>query len=135
MDFLFLFKLKIIPNCRSRCVCIRFLERMDSYRIRLVSLSESERFNPLRNESDAEKNLFQWKQKVYPIWKLERSDNDPVWWKHSIDLFFKVACRVKTNVLAPWTTKNTTSSHYFSKKLKPILCRVIKGTWKSLNWK
>ena len=90
---------------------------------------------PLRNENDAEKNLFQWKQKVCPIWKLDRSDNDPVWWKHSIDLFFKVACRVKTNALAPWTTKDTTSSHYFSKKLKPILCRVIKGTWKSLNGK
>ena len=31
--------------------------------------------------------MFQWKQKTYPIWKLEQSQRDPVWWKHSI-LFF-----------------------------------------------
>ena len=30
------------------------------------------------------KNLFQWKQNAYPIWKLERSDCDLVWSKHSI---------------------------------------------------
>ena len=30
----------------------------------------------------------------------------------------KVACGVKTN--ATWTTRNTTSSHYFSKKIKSI---------------
>ena len=29
---------------------------------------------------------------------------------------FKVACRVKTNTT--WTTKNTISFHYFSKKIK-----------------
>ena len=46
VDFLFSVKLKIIPNYRSRCVSIRFLERIDSYPIRLVSLSESERSNP-----------------------------------------------------------------------------------------
>ena len=28
----------------------------------------------------------------------------------------KVACKVKTN--ATWTTKNTTSSHYFSEQFK-----------------
>ena len=39
-------KLKIVPKYRSRCVSIRFLERIDSYPIRLVSLSESERSNP-----------------------------------------------------------------------------------------
>ena len=39
---------------------------------------------PLRYENHAEKNMFQWKQKAYPIWKLERSHSDPVWWKHSI---------------------------------------------------
>ena len=46
VDLLFSVKLKIIPNYRSRCVSIRFLERIDSYPIRLVSLSESERSNP-----------------------------------------------------------------------------------------
>ena len=40
--------------------------------------------------------------------------------------YIKMACRVKN--YTTWTTKNTTSSHYFSKKLKTILCRVIKGT-------
>ena len=45
VSFLFTFKLKIIPNYCSRCVSIRFLERIDSYPIRLVSLSESERSN------------------------------------------------------------------------------------------
>ena len=39
---------------------------------------------PLRYENHAEKNMFQWKQKAYPILKLERRHSDPVWWKHSI---------------------------------------------------
>ena len=39
---------------------------------------------PLRYENHAEKNMFQWKQKAYPIWKLERSHSDPVWRKHNI---------------------------------------------------
>ena len=43
---LFSFRLKIIPNYRSICVSIRFLERIDSYPIHLVSLSEWERSNP-----------------------------------------------------------------------------------------
>ena len=39
--------------------------------------------NPLRcYENRAEKDLFQWKQKTYPIWELEQSNSDPVWWKH-----------------------------------------------------
>ena len=46
VSFLFSFKLKIIPNYCSRCVSIRFLERIDSYPIRPVSLSESERSDP-----------------------------------------------------------------------------------------
>ena len=46
VSFLFSFKLKIIPNYCSRCVYIRFLEWINSYPIRLVSLSESERSNP-----------------------------------------------------------------------------------------
>ena len=37
---------KIKPNYHSICVSIRFLERIDCYPIRLVSLSESERSNP-----------------------------------------------------------------------------------------
>ena len=36
----------MIPNYRSRCVSISFSERIDSYPIRLVSLSESDRSNP-----------------------------------------------------------------------------------------
>ena len=76
-------ELKIIPNYRSRCVSIRFLERFESYPIRLVSLSESERSNPSPLQKSCRKNLFQWKQKAYLIWKLEQSDNDPVWWKHT----------------------------------------------------
>ena len=32
---------------------------------------------PLPYENHAEKNMFQWKQKVYPIWKMERSHSDP----------------------------------------------------------
>ena len=81
---LFSFKHKIIPNNRSICVSIRFLEQIDCYPIRLVSLSESERSTPLRYENHAEKSPSQWKQKVYPIWKLEWGESDPVWWKHSI---------------------------------------------------
>ena len=46
VGFLFSFKLQILRNYRYRCVSIRFLERIDSYPIRLVSLSESERSNP-----------------------------------------------------------------------------------------
>ena len=46
VGFLFSFKIKIIPNYRSKYVFIRFLEWIDSYPIRLVSLSESERSNP-----------------------------------------------------------------------------------------
>ena len=41
---------------------------------------------PFHYENYAEKNLFQWKQKTYPIWKLERSDSDAVWWKHSTSM-------------------------------------------------
>ena len=32
---------------------------------------------PLRHKNHAKKNMFQWKQKAYPIWKLERSHSDP----------------------------------------------------------
>ena len=46
VGFLFSFKLKIIPNYCSRCIFIRFLERIDSSPIRLIHLSESERSNP-----------------------------------------------------------------------------------------
>ena len=45
VSFLFSFKLTI-SNYGSRCVSIRFLERIDSYLIRLVSFSESQRSNP-----------------------------------------------------------------------------------------
>ena len=46
LGFLFSFKLKIIPIYRSRCVSISFSDRIDSFPIRFVSLSESERSNP-----------------------------------------------------------------------------------------
>ena len=46
VGFLFSFKLKIIPNYRFRCVSIRFLGRIDSYLIHLVSLSKSESASP-----------------------------------------------------------------------------------------
>ena len=39
---------------------------------------------PLHYQNHAKKNMFQWKQKAYLIWKLEQSHSDPVWWKHSI---------------------------------------------------
>ena len=68
VSFLFSFKLKIIPSYCSRCVSISFSERIDSYPIRLVSLSESKRSNPPPYENHVEKNMFQWKQKAYPIW-------------------------------------------------------------------
>ena len=102
VGFPFSFKLKIIPNYRSSCFSIRVLERIDSYPIRLVSLSESVRSNlsplrPLRYENHAEKNPFQWKQKAYPIWKLERSDSDPVSWKHSIN--YLKFCRISQEML------------------------------------
>ena len=45
VSYLFSFKLKI-SNYGSRCVSIRFLERIDSYLIRLVSLSKLEHSNP-----------------------------------------------------------------------------------------
>ena len=44
---------------------------------------------PLRYKNHVEKNMFQWKQKAYLIWKLEQSDNDPVWWKHKRFFFYK----------------------------------------------
>ena len=78
VDFLFLFKLKIIPNYRSRCASIRFLEGIGNYPIRLVSLTKSECFNPSLLRKSCRKKSLQRKQKAYPIWKLERSDNDPV---------------------------------------------------------
>ena len=81
VSFLFLFKLKIIPNYCSRCVSNRFLDRIDSFLIRLVSLSESELSNPSPLRKSYRKNMFLWKQKAYPIWKLERSHSDAVWWK------------------------------------------------------
>ena len=40
---------------------------------------------PLCYENHAKKNLRQLKQKAYRIWKLEQSDNNPVWWKHILD--------------------------------------------------
>ena len=80
---MFSFKLKIIPNDRSRYVSSRFLERNDSYPIRLVSLFESECSNPSPLRKSCRKNLFQWKQKAYPVRKLEQRDSDPLWWKHS----------------------------------------------------
>ena len=69
-SFLFSFKLQIIPSYRS------------SYHFQNRSVP-----TPLRYENHAEKNICQWKQKAYPIWKLERSHSDPVWWKHSINFF------------------------------------------------
>ena len=48
VGFPFSFKLKIILKYCPRCVSIRFLEGIDSYPIRLVSLSESERSSPSR---------------------------------------------------------------------------------------
>ena len=62
----------------SRLIAIRYA----SYRFQNRSVPAL-----LRYKNHAEINLFQWKQKAYLIWKLERSDNDPVWWKHSIFLF------------------------------------------------
>ena len=44
---------------------------------------------PLRYENHAKKNMFQWEQTAYPIWKMELSHSDPVWWKHSINFIHK----------------------------------------------
>ena len=63
---------------RSRSIAIRYA----SYHFQNRSVP-----TPLRYKNHAEKNMFQWKQKAYPIWKLERSHSDPVWWKHSIKQF------------------------------------------------
>ena len=84
VGFLFSFKLKIIPNYCSRCVSIRFLERINSYPIYFVLFSESECSNPSPQWKSCQKNPFQWKQRAYPISKLEQSNSDPVWWKHRI---------------------------------------------------
>ena len=58
VDFLFLFKLKTIPNHCSRRVSIRFLELIESYPIRLVSLSGSERSNPSHSINIASLDLL-----------------------------------------------------------------------------
>ena len=65
---------------RSGSIAIRYA----SYHFENWSVS-----TPLHYENHAEKNMFQWKQKVYAIWKLERSHSDPVWWKHSITFYYK----------------------------------------------
>ena len=72
----------IIPNYRSRCVSIRFLEQIESHRI--VSLSELKHSNPSPLWKSCSKNMFQWKQNTYLVQKLERSGSNPVWWKHII---------------------------------------------------
>lgn len=43
--------------------------------------------NPLCYENHREKNMFLRKQKAYPIWKLQRSDSDPVRWKHIMSTY------------------------------------------------
>ena len=76
--------MQVFPNYRSRCVSAMLLERIDSYPIRLLPLAELERSNPSPLRKSCWKNLFQWKLKAYPIWKLEWGYNDAVWWKRSI---------------------------------------------------
>ena len=85
VSFLFSFNFKIIPNYRSRCVSVRFSERIiaiwyTSYHFQNLGIP-----TPLRYENHSKKNMFQWKQKAYPIWKLEWSHSDLVWWKHSVN--------------------------------------------------
>ena len=67
VSFLFSFKLEIIPNtvpdvfplaCRSGSIAIR----CTSYHFQNRNVP-----TPLRYENHAEKNMFQWKQKAYPI--------------------------------------------------------------------
>ena len=77
-SFLFSFKLKIITNYRSRCVSIRFLERSIAIRYASYHFQNQSVPTPLCYENHAEKNMFQWKQKAYSIWKLERCHSDPV---------------------------------------------------------
>ena len=88
VSFLFLFKLKIIPNYRSRCISIRFLEWINSYPIRLVSLSESECFNPSPLQKLCRKNYVPMETEGLSDMKIGTEHNDPVWWKHSIRNFY-----------------------------------------------
>ena len=74
-----LFKLKIIPNYCSRSVSIRFLEPIDSYPIRLTSLSESERFQPLSVTKIMPEKIGSNGNKTSPIWTFKISDiNNPI---------------------------------------------------------
>ena len=49
------------------------------------------------------KRKFQWKQKAYPIWKLERNHSDPVWWKHSISVWIKQIYSIILTECRLWT--------------------------------
>ena len=126
----FLFKLKIIANYCSRCGSIRFLERMESYPMRFVSLSGSELSNPSLYENHAEKNPFQWKQKSYPIWKLEWSDSDPVRWRHRIkrlDSNLKLYKYNTVNLLS-CITLDIEYFHFAAHFKQQSLARVIEST-------
>ena len=65
--------------------------RCGSIAIRYASYLFQNRSIPtlLCYENHAKKNIFQWKQTAYPIWKMELSHSDPVWWKHSINFIHK----------------------------------------------
>ena len=41
----------------------------------------------LRYENHAKNSMFQWKQKTYSIWKLERNNIDPAWCNHSTSMY------------------------------------------------
>ena len=82
VGFLFSFKLKIIPNYRSRFP-LGFWSGSKAMRYVLSHFQNQSVPILLRYENHAQKNLFQWKQNAYIVRKLEQSDSNPVWWKHS----------------------------------------------------
>ena len=85
---------------------------------------------PLLYENHAEKNSFQWKQKAYPIWKLEWSDSDPVRWRHSIkrlDSNLKLYKYNTVNLLS-CITLDIEYFHFAAHFKQQSLARVIEST-------
>ena len=97
---------------------------------------------PLRYEIHTEKNMFQWKQKAYPIWKLERSDNDPVWWKHStrFKILEKILCFLPCflplfwgartdNIILIWPISISLSKSFFAIASFSLLTTLVIFFW------
>ena len=114
-------------NYWSTCVPIRFFDWIDSYLICLASLSIS-----LRYKNHVQKNLFQWRRKAYLIGKLEGSDSNPVWWKHSINVGTNELThkeKTQNNTLSMFTVSKTNLRQAFQKSLKYFISHMQQYTF------